>query len=115
MNAATVKELATPLCALRLLATDFTHLPAPNIGVSTIFPGRLELSFHGDAEDLGGFAAFETWRQALGVEPDAVEFSVQSGGRTHVLSAYAEFAGASVRLVAYGPGPMASAGGEVAW
>ncbi|GAA4684841.1 hypothetical protein [Streptomyces youssoufiensis] len=114
MNALTVEELATPLRALRLLATDFTHLPAPTIRVTDIFPSRLELSFHGDADDLGGFAAFETWRQALRVEPDAVEFAVQSGGRTHVLSAYAGFAGASVRLVAYGPGAQAPTGAEVA-
>ncbi|MFT2018151.1 hypothetical protein ACMA1D_20260 [Streptomyces sp. 796.1] len=113
MNALTVEELANPLRALRLLASDFTHLPAPAIKVTDIFPDCLELSFHGAADDLGGFAAFETWRQALRVEPDTVEFAVQSGGRTHSLSAYTEFAGASVRLVAYGPGPMASAGVEV--
>ncbi|MFF5005203.1 hypothetical protein ACFY3G_20575 [Streptomyces phaeochromogenes] len=91
----TLDDLAVPLRALRLLTTDFGHLPAPEVHVSTTYPERLELAFH---DDLPGF---EMWREALGVAPDAVTYREQSDGRTRVLRASVEHAGAVVRLTAY--------------
>ncbi|MFE6282921.1 hypothetical protein [Streptomyces sp. NPDC057877] len=88
-------EMALPLRALRMLAADFGHLSAPSVQVSTIYPERLELSFY---DDLPGF---EAWREALGVAPDAVTYREQSDGRTRVLRASVDYAGAVVCLTGY--------------
>lgn len=92
----TLDDLATPLRALRLLAVDFGHLPAPEVHVSPIFPDRLELTFH------RGLPDFEAWREALGVAPDVVVCREQSDGRARVLKASADYAGATVELTGYG-------------
>lgn len=91
----TLDDLAVSLRVLRRLAADFGHLAAPAVHVSTIWPDRLELSFHGD------LAGFEAWRDALGIAPDAVTHGTQSGGRTRVLLASGEYAGAAVKLAGY--------------
>ncbi|MFC8200299.1 hypothetical protein ACFUTV_33645 [Streptomyces sp. NPDC057298] len=91
----TLDDVAVPLRALRLLATDFGHLPAPSVQVSTIYPERLELTFY---DDLPGF---ETWREALGIAPDTVTYREQSDGRTRVLRTSVDHAGAVLRLTAY--------------
>lgn len=95
----TLDDLAVPLRVLRLLAVDFGHLPAPEIFVSTIYPDRLELRFH---DDLSGF---EMWRDVLGIGSDAVDYHEQSDGRTRVLKASADYAGAVVELTGYGDVP----------
>ncbi|MFG2801630.1 hypothetical protein [Streptomyces pseudovenezuelae] len=104
----TLDDLAVPLRALRLLAADFGHLSAPAVAVSTIYPDRLELSFH---DDLSGF---EAWRDALGIPPEAVVYREQSGGHTRVLTASADRADTVVDLVGYGsitaPQPAGAAG-----
>ncbi|MEV5437224.1 hypothetical protein AB0K80_14585 [Streptomyces sp. NPDC052682] len=87
--------LAVPLRALRLLAVDFGHLPAPDVQVSPLCPHRLELRFH------SGLPDFEVWREALGICPDAVVYREQSEGRTRVLKASADFAGAVLELTGY--------------
>lgn len=92
----TLDDLAAPLRALRLLAADFGHLSAPFVAVSTIYPDRLELSFH---DDLAGF---EAWREALGIPPEAVVYREQSHGHTRVLKASADRVGTVVDLVGYG-------------
>lgn len=92
----TLDDLVAPLRALRLLATDFGHLPGPDVQVSPVYPDRLELRFHGD---LNGF---EAWREAMGIAPDAVTYREQSGGRTRVLKASGDYAGAVVLLIGYG-------------
>ncbi|MFH9671244.1 hypothetical protein ACH4L5_02990 [Streptomyces sp. NPDC017405] len=95
----TVNDLVAPLRVLRLLAADFGHLPAPSVHVTPLYPGRLELAFH---DDLAGF---EGWRDALGICPDAVVHGTQSAGRTRVLRASCEYAGADLELVAYAQVP----------
>lgn len=92
----TLDGLTVPMRALRRLALDFPHLPAPSLAISTIFPERLELSLH---DDLG---AFEPWRVALRIDRDEVRFGEQSGGQTWVLQASTAFADAQVKLIAYG-------------
>ncbi|MDX3759047.1 hypothetical protein [Streptomyces sp. AK02-04a] len=92
----TLDDLAVPLRVLRLLAVDFGHLPAPDVHVSTIYPERLELSFY---DDLPGF---EMWREALGVDPDAVTYREQGDGGTRVLRSTAAYAGAEMELIGYG-------------
>ncbi|MFD8391184.1 hypothetical protein ACFV2N_18795 [Streptomyces sp. NPDC059680] len=104
----TLDDLSVPLRAMRLLAADFGHLAAPTVGVTTIWPDRLELSFHGDLAD------FEAWRDALGIAPDDVTHSTQSRGRTRVLLALGEYAGATVKLVAYADMPAPALAGAVA-
>lgn len=96
----TLDDLSAPLRALRLLATDFGHLPAPAVRVTTVYPDQLELSFHRDLAD------FEAWRDALDVAPDAVSYDTQGdGGRTCVLHVGIEYAGAELELVGYGDVP----------
>jgi hypothetical protein len=104
----TLDDLSVPVRALRLLAADFGHLAAPTIGVTTIWPDRLELSFHGD------LAGFEAWRDALNIAPDAVTHSTQSGGSTRVLLAFGQYAGATVKLVAYADVPAPALAGVAA-
>ena len=92
----TLDDLAVPLRALRLLALDFGHLVAPDITVSTVYPDRLELTFH------NGLTDFEEWRQALGIAPDTVAYREQNAGRTRVLTASADYAGTVLELTGYG-------------
>ncbi|MGY5131703.1 hypothetical protein ACWGJW_04720 [Streptomyces nigrescens] len=98
-EALTLDNLAVPLRVLRLLATDFGHLPAPEIDVSTIYPDQLALRFHDDLAD------FEVWRDALGIVPDDVVYREQNDGRTRVLKASADYAGAVLELTGYGDVP----------
>jgi hypothetical protein len=95
----TMTDLAAPLRALRLLAANHPGLPALEARVSTVYPDRLTLSVYDDP------SAFEAWRAALGVLPESVTHGVQSGGRTRVLSASTEYAGACVRLVGFSEAP----------
>ncbi|MGW6743243.1 hypothetical protein ACWGDX_21380 [Streptomyces sp. NPDC055025] len=106
MSTPTMTDIAAPLAALRLLAADFPTLPAASVGVSTIFPNRLELSFHGD------FAAFEAWRSALGIDSGTVAYGEQSGGRTRVLTVWGDYAGARLRLTGYTAHPDHVGGAE---
>ena len=53
-------------------------------------------------DDLSGF---ETWRDALGIVPDDVDYHEQSDGRTRVLKASAAYAGAVLELIGYGDVP----------
>ncbi|MEW1724343.1 hypothetical protein [Streptomyces sp. NPDC093109] len=106
MSTQTMTDMAAPLAVLRVLAVDFPTLPAADVAVSTIYPELLTVSFHDD------FAAFETWRAALGISPETVEYGEQSSGRTRVLSVRADYAGAQVRLVGYSTHPD-HAGGAV--
>ena len=91
----TLDDLAVPLRALRLLAGNFGHLPAPDVHVSTIYPEQLELTFY---DDLSGF---EMWREALGITPDTVTYREQGAGSTGVLRASVDHAGATVQLRGY--------------
>ncbi|MBA4866281.1 hypothetical protein H1V43_34175 [Streptomyces sp. PSKA54] len=87
--------MAAPLRALRLLTAEYGHLPAPTVQVSTVYPDRLELTFHDDLSD------FEAWRGVLGIAPSSVEYGEQSDGRTRVLRAQVDYAGALLRLTGY--------------
>ncbi|MFD6551283.1 hypothetical protein [Streptomyces sp. NPDC058398] len=93
----TFADLARPLALLRLLAADHPDLPAPNVGISPYYPGRLTLSVHGD---LGGF---EAWREALGIDPNAVHHGTQSGDTTLVLTGSTAIADTHVELIGYAP------------
>lgn len=103
-DALTLDELAAPLRVLRLLAADFGHLPAPDVGVSRIYPERLILRFH------EGLHAFEAWREALAVPPERVTHAVQGEGTTRVLKASTDYAGAQVHLHGYTDVPTADGG-----
>ncbi|MEU0254483.1 hypothetical protein ABZ299_18660 [Streptomyces sp. NPDC006184] len=101
-------DLAAALRALRLLAMDFGHLPAPDVQVSTIYPDRLKLTFHNGLDD------FEVWRQALEISPQDVVYREQNTGRTRVLNTVAAYAGAVLELTGYSdadtPVPVAAGG-----
>ncbi|MFD5269871.1 hypothetical protein [Streptomyces sp. NPDC058335] len=92
----TLDGLAVPLRVLRLLAVDFGHLPAPDVQVSTVYPNRLELTFHNRLAD------FELWREALGICADDVLYREQSNGRTRVLNTVTAYAGAELELTGFG-------------
>ncbi|MFJ8332907.1 hypothetical protein [Streptomyces sp. NPDC094437] len=104
MDAVTLDDLSVALRALRLLTTDFGHLPGPDLHVSTIFPRRVELALHDSR--LESMAAFEVWREALGIDPDAVKYVEQSSGCTRVLTGCGEFAGVVVELTAFATVPV---------
>ncbi|MET8505453.1 hypothetical protein ABZV60_12440 [Streptomyces sp. NPDC004787] len=99
MNATSLSGMGAPLLALRVLSVDYPHLPAPRIALCTIYPERLELSFH---NDLG---AFEAWREALGIDPLNVAHHVQRDGRTCVLTVHVDYAGAELHLTGFGDVP----------
>ncbi|MEU3143778.1 MULTISPECIES: hypothetical protein [unclassified Streptomyces] len=105
----TLGGLAVALRALRMLALDFGHLPAADVRLSPIDPGQVELLLYSvtpDGDSGVSFAAFEAWRAALGIAPDAVTFRVQGGGRTRVLHAGCAFGGARVDLIAFADAPQ---------
>ncbi|QNP70832.1 hypothetical protein IAG44_16250 [Streptomyces roseirectus] len=89
----TLDGLAAPLRAVRMLALDYAHLPAPTIGVSAIYPERLELSLHRSPAD------FEAWREVLGIAPDGVTYREFDGYVS--MSVFTEYAGAELELVGY--------------
>ncbi|MFE5977900.1 hypothetical protein ACFQ64_37695 [Streptomyces sp. NPDC056460] len=99
MSPLTLADLSAPLMALRTLGTDFPHLPAPCVAVSTVYPERLELSFH---DNFGGF---EAWREALDIASGSVVHRVQAGGQTGVLRVHVMFGGAELELVGYAKVP----------
>ncbi|MFD5334617.1 hypothetical protein [Streptomyces hawaiiensis] len=101
----TLDDLTVPLRTLRLLAVDFPGLPAPDVDVSPLYSERLRLSFHDTSCE--SLAAFEQWRTALRIAPDAVDARTQSDGRTRVLAAEGSFAGAVIVLTAYADLPAA--------
>ncbi|MFD9070586.1 hypothetical protein [Streptomyces lasiicapitis] len=91
----TLAGLSRPMALLRLLAIDHPDLPAPHVHISPIYPNRLTLSIHDN------LAAFEVWREALGIDPSTVTYRLQGGDTTTVLVAVGEAAGATVELVGY--------------
>lgn len=95
MSVQLLSALDGPLRALRLLAVDYPHLPAPCVSVSTVTPALLELSFH---DDLAGF---EAWRETLGIDPEAVSYRVHAHGGTRVLKAETQYAGACLHLIGF--------------
>ncbi|MEU8994098.1 hypothetical protein AB0C95_04625 [Streptomyces caniferus] len=103
MSTPPLSALAAPLLLLRLFTAEYPHLPAPCLDVSTVYPDLLTLSFH---NDLGGF---EAWRDALGIAAGSVSHHVQGDGRTQVLEAKADCAGARLHLVGYAKTPAPDA------
>ncbi|MFH9953291.1 hypothetical protein ACH4OX_03610 [Streptomyces roseolus] len=100
MKARILSDLTGPVTALIALEAKFPHLPAPCVNLTTVFPDRLELSFHYD-----DFTAFETWREALNMPAADVEHHVQGNGTTAVRTVHGLFAGADTWLVGYAPIP----------
>ncbi|MGW1553579.1 hypothetical protein [Streptomyces sp. NPDC002346] len=97
MSARPMNSLAAAVAALASLVERFPDLPAADATVSTIFPDRLSLSFHGD---LG---KFEAWRSALDIRPALVSKEEEIGGPLMWLKAETVLDGITVRLTGYGP------------
>ncbi|MFI6696692.1 hypothetical protein ACIBLA_34090 [Streptomyces sp. NPDC050433] len=93
MNALAFADLSVPLRALRTLAVEFPELPAVDVRLTPIYPDRLELAIHHD------LPAFEAWRTALGISPDAVAWHGDAG--TFWLEGETTFAGATVHLTGF--------------
>ncbi|MET8435364.1 hypothetical protein ABZV61_21765 [Streptomyces sp900116325] len=96
MSARSMNSLAAAVAALASLLERFPDLPAADAAVSTIFPDRLSLSFHGD---LG---KFEAWRSALDVSHALVSKEEETGGPLMWLTAETVLDGVTVRLTGYG-------------
>lgn len=96
----TLADMSAALLAVRVLLSEHAGLPGGQIRVSDIFPGQVDVSLH---EDL---SAFETWRAALGIAPDLVTCGTQSGGRTRVLKAATDYAGARICLTGFSEVPQ---------
>ncbi|MFI2318031.1 hypothetical protein AMK17_36345 [Streptomyces sp. CB00072] len=108
MSAPTMSGLSAAVTVLASLMARFPDRPAVDVHVSTIFPDQVELSAHND------LAAFEAWREALGIDPWSVVHKVQNRGTTRVLDAHAVFTGIRLRLVGYAEIPTLVAGVGVA-
>ncbi|MFG2750064.1 hypothetical protein [Streptomyces xanthophaeus] len=102
-----LEALDAPLRVLRLFASEYPHLPAPAVSVSTVYPELLELSFH---DNLAGF---EAWREALKLDPGSVSYHVHAHSGTRVLKAETTYAGAGLCLVGFAKIP--TPGGERSW
>ncbi|MGW5272960.1 hypothetical protein ACWEQP_10320 [Streptomyces sp. NPDC004044] len=96
MSARPMNSLAAAVATLRSLVERFPDLPAADAAVSTIFPNRLALSFHGD---LG---KFEAWRSALAISHTLVSREEEIGGPLMWLTAETVLDGVTVRLTGYG-------------
>ncbi|MET7791788.1 hypothetical protein ABZS93_35205 [Streptomyces sp900116325] len=96
MSARSMNRLATAVAMLASLVERFPDLPAADAAVSTIFPDRLNLSFHGD---LG---KFEAWRSALDISHTLVSREEEIGGPLMWLNAETVLVGVTVRLTGYG-------------
>ncbi|MFI2257509.1 hypothetical protein [Streptomyces tubercidicus] len=103
MSTPPLSAMGAPLLVLRMFSAEYAHLPAPCLDVSTVYPDLLTLSFHND------LAGFEAWRDALGIAAESVGHHVQCDGRTQVLEAEADYAGARLRLVGYAKVPASEA------
>lgn len=101
-----LRDLAVPLLALRVLLSEFPDLPSGYFRVSDIYPDQLDMSLHDN------LAAFERWRDALGIAPESVTCGDQSGGRTRVLEAECDYAGARIRLTGFSTIPEHAGGAE---
>jgi hypothetical protein len=107
-------DLLGPLNAVRLLAGDFPHLPAPCVDFSTVYPDRVRLAWHDSLYESavpGAFVSFERWRAALGIAVDAVTYGTQSAGCTGVLKACGTYGGIRLDLVAYSEVPARDTAG----
>ncbi|MDT3395461.1 hypothetical protein RKE29_02140 [Streptomyces sp. B1866] len=94
-EAVKLADQQTALTALTAVFAAFGHLPAASISLSPYTPQRIDIGFH----DHGSLAHFETWREALGILPEAVSYREFT---LHVsLNATVQFAGADVRLIGY--------------
>jgi hypothetical protein len=87
-------RMSAPVAALALLLAGHPGLPAPCIGVSSVYPDRLSLSFH----DVPG--AFDAWLTALRITPAAVT-EKPLGRTTWVLHAATTYGGAHIQLTDY--------------
>ncbi|WNI16223.1 hypothetical protein [Actinacidiphila sp. ITFR-21] len=104
MSTPTLADISAPLLALRVLLSEHAALPAGMIHVHAVFPGQLDVSLH---DDLAGF---ETWRTVLGISPELVTCRTQSDGRTWVLKAGTDYAGARIELTGYADIPQPDGG-----
>lgn len=93
----TFADLSRPMALLNLLVADHPNLPAVNVLISRHAPNRLQLDIHGN------LTVFETWREALGIDPSTVRRNLQSGGTTMVLTAAGTIADCPVELISYSP------------
>ncbi|MFJ9693282.1 hypothetical protein [Kitasatospora sp. NPDC101183] len=104
--------------ALLALLTTHSGLPAPRVTSECVVTGErdvsgtllltwgLTLAFHRDS----ALAAFEQWRQALGVDPAVVDH--ETTGTLAWLDATTTYAGTPIRLVGYFTLPEAATGEE---
>lgn len=97
MNDPSLREMQAPLLVLGVFAGHFWHLPAPTVSVSSVFPDQLDLDFFDTP------AAFEAWREALGIDPQTISERVQGNGASRVLTVEAEWGGAMLRLRSFAP------------
>ena len=69
----TVAGQQATLAVLTRVGAAFPHLPAAEMNISRVYLDRLTISLHDDIGD------FETWRVALGVPHESVEYDTLPG------------------------------------
>ncbi len=96
----TIRDQDRAILALRVLATEFPHLPAADFLIGIVCPpGQggeqgVRVGLHGSLTD------FEVWREALGIDPATVVRRELPDFQT--LTTYTSFAGATVELIGFG-------------
>jgi hypothetical protein len=108
MRVITTRDLYASAQALRFLVDEFPSLPAPMVSMTDLFPDRLNLHFY------DGLGAFEAWREALSLKPEAVKGDAVEDGEMMRLTAEVPYEAVTVCLSAYAPLPSAARGTEVA-
>lgn len=101
MSEFTLADQVAGMRAVLALAAENPDLPGVRIASGLVRIGDhyqlgVEVAVHNDLH------AFEQWREALGVDPDAVTHHTQTG-TTRRLEANTVYAGVPVRLVGYAP------------
>jgi hypothetical protein len=95
----------TAVEALAVIGRTFAHLPAVSLNLSTVYPDTIRVHVH---DDLG---VFETWREALGIHADSIEYKTYENQLT--LTASTTFHAATVEVTGYAPA-LPETGGEQA-
>lgn len=94
-------ELGPVIKALTALTVAFPMLPGDSLTVGRVLPPTGGAVFGIGVDLHTTFADFETWREALGIDPADVEHRLLETVQT--MRAYPVFAGVQIELTAYTP------------
>lgn len=103
MSAESLHRLEPAIRTLGHLATAFSHLPATDMAVKTVYESdefrpAVVISLH------DGLTDFEAWREVLGIRPEDVKHRLLTMAVS--LAAATEWGGVWIEVHGYGPLPV---------